>query len=128
MPWRPSLHNIPGREAQWFSSIWGSHDCFCGCGDPIGHINSLNNRFRDGGAPRPPPGLDQPNPDPQQGPERPLRPLPALPAPADPDPAPRRGGGADGGGAAGAAAAGDHGGCDEGDLEDLFAAAAEDDM
>nr|BAB79371.1 ORF2 [Torque teno virus] len=128
MPWRPSLHNIPGREASWFTAFWHSHDCFCGCGDPIGHINSLTNRFNNSGPPRPPPGLDQSTSGQPQGPGVAPRALPALPAPADPEPPPRRGGGGDGGDAGGVVAAGDHGGYDEGDLEDLFAAAAEDDM
>lgn len=128
MPWRPPLHNIPGRENQWFASVFHAHAAFCGCGDVVGHLNSIAPRFPNAGPPRPPPGIDQPNLEGPEGPGGPPRAVPALPAPADPEPAPRRGGGADGDGAAGAAAAADHGGYEEGDLEDLFAAAAEDDM
>lgn len=54
--------------------------------------------------------------------------MPALPAPADPEPPPRRGGGADGGAAGGLAIADAPGGYGEDDLDELFAAAAEDDM
>lgn len=54
--------------------------------------------------------------------------MPALPAPADPEPPPRRGGGADGGAAGGLAIADAPGGYAEDELDDLFAAAAEDDM
>nr|BAB79341.1 ORF2 [Torque teno virus]BAB79395.1 ORF2 [Torque teno virus] len=128
MSWRPPLHSIQGREDQWYAGIFHTHFAFCGCGDPVGRINRIAHRFPNAGPPRPPPGLDQPNLGGPEGPGGAPRALPALPAPAEPEPAPRRGGGADGDSAAGAAAAADHGGYDEGDLEDLFAAAAEDDM
>lgn len=128
MPWRPPVHNVQGRENQWFAAFFHGHAAFCGCGDPVGHLNGIAPRFPNASPPRPPPGLDQLNPEGPAGPGGPPAILPALPAPADPEPAPRRGGGADGGAAAGAAAAADHTGYEEGDLEDLFAAAAEDDM
>nr|BAB79316.1 ORF3 [Torque teno virus] len=130
MPWRPPVHSVQGREDQWFASFFHGHASFCGCGDAVGHLNSIAPRFPRAGPPRPPPGLEQPNP-PQQGPAGPGGPpaILALPAPpAEPDdPQPRRGGG-DGGAAAGAA--GDRGDrdYDEEELDELFRAAAEDDL
>ncbi|AXQ66290.1 MAG: hypothetical protein [Anelloviridae sp.] len=129
MPWRPPVHSVQGREDQWFASVFHGHASFCGCGDPVGHLNSIADRFPRAGPPRPPPGLDQPNPE--QGPAGPGGPpsILALPAPpAEPDdPQPRRGGG-EGGAAAGAA--GDRGDrdYDEEELDELFRAAAEDDL
>ena len=81
--------------------------------------------------PPPPPGLRPPRPPAPAGPGGPPGHFPALPAPpAEPNnPAPRRGGGEDGA-AAGAQDAGD-GEPDAyaaEDLEELFRAAAEDDM
>lgn len=130
MPWRPPIHSVQGREDQWFASFFHGHASFCGCGDPVSHLNSIAHRFPHAGPPRPPPGLDQPNP-PEQGPAGPGGPpaILALPAPpAEPDdPQPRRGGG-DAGAAAGAA--GDRGDrdYDEEELDELFRAAAEDDL
>nr|BAB79311.1 ORF4 [Torque teno virus] len=126
MPWRPPAHNVQGRESQWFAACFHGHASFCGCGDFIGHINSLAPRFPNNQGPPHPPALNRP---PAQGPESPggsILPLPALPAP--PDPPPRPGGGEDGGDAARGAAGAAEGAYGEEDLELLFAAAEEDDM
>lgn len=128
MPWRPPVHNVPGRENQWFAAVFHSHASWCGCGDLVGHLNSIAPRFPNAGPPRPPPGLDQQNAEGPAGPGGPPAILPALPAPADPEPPPRRGGGADGGAAGGLAIADAPGGYADDDLDELFAAAAEDDM
>lgn len=126
MSWRPPVHSIQGRENQWFAAFFHSHTTFCGCGDPIGHINRIAPRFPNAGPPRPPPGLDQQNP-----PEAPPAPggPPALPAPpANPNNPPPCHGGGDAGDAAGAP--GEDGGrdYDAEELDELFRAAAEDDM
>nr|UTS84092.1 ORF2 [Torque teno virus] len=130
MPWRPPAHDIPGRESQFFAATFHMHASFCGCGDFLGHLTSISVRFPAAGPP-PPPGLRPPRPPAPAGPGGPPGHFPALPAPpAEPDnPAPRRGGGEDGA-VAGAQDAG-HGEADAyaaEDLEELFRAAAEDDM
>lgn len=126
MSWRPPAHNVQGREGQWYASFFHSHNCFCGCGDPVGHLNRIAPRFPNARGPPPPPELNQ-----ALGPPNPGAPpaiLPALPPPANPDDQqpPRRGGTAAEGAAGhgdGADAAADYG---EEDLELLFAAADED--
>lgn len=109
MSWRPPNYNAYGREEAWYRSILSSHNCFCGCIDPVRHLNIIAGRLAN-----PAPATDS------------IRPLPALPAP--PEPQPRQAGGSeDAAGVRGEE--GDGGGAyGEEDLEELFAAAAEDDM
>lgn len=126
MPWRPPAHNVQGRESQWFASTFHAHASFCGCGDFIGHLNSLAPRFPNNQGPPHPPALNRPPAQGPEGPGGPIVPLPALPAP--PDPPPRPGGGEDGGDAARGAGGAAEGAYGEEDLELLFAAAEEDDM
>lgn len=117
MPWAPPIYNVQGREEVWFQSVSSSHAVFCGCLDPVDHLRRIAARINN--APQQPPA----NPD-----NNTLRRLPALPAPPEP-PAeqPRRGGDTEEGrgGDGGEDAAGAYG---ERDLEELFAAAEEDDM
>lgn len=101
MSWRPPAYNLAQREEHWYQSIVSSHATFCGCTDLIRHFCILASRFSTT------PSV-----------------IPALPAP--PEPQPRPGGNTEGAaGDPGDAAAGHYG---EEDLEELFAAAAEDDM
>lgn len=126
MPWRPPAHNVQGREGQWFASTFHAHAAFCGCGDFIGHLNSLAPRLSNNQGPPHPPALNRPPAQGPEGPGGPIVPLPALPAP--PDPPPRPGGGEDGGDAARGAGGAAEGAYGEEDLELLFAAADEDDL
>lgn len=38
MTWKPPQYGIRGRENQWIGSIIQTHDCFCGCDDPLKHL------------------------------------------------------------------------------------------
>ncbi|QXM18813.1 MAG: ORF2 [Torque teno virus AZ6_5] len=110
MPWSPPTANLQGRENSWLQSVFLSHATFCGCPDPVGHLHRVYTRQQSGGPspPRTPTGA------------------PALPAPPSPDPPPRPGGELEGGrGDAGGEGAGAY---REEDLEELFAAARDDDM
>lgn len=78
--WRPPTRNVPGQEQGWYDSVFSSHNAFCGCGDPVGHINNLATRLGRSGRSRHPASPDTPPP---------VRPLRALPAPEPPVP-PRR--------------------------------------
>ncbi|BAB18901.1 hypothetical protein TTV14_gp1 [Torque teno virus 14] len=130
--WFPPVHNVAGQERNWFESCFRSHAAFCGCGNFIGHLNNLADRYNHPGGPRPPGG---PGP---QAPVPTVRALPALPAapsrPLPPPPPPCRGAGGEGGGAdRDAGGAGDAGavagrGGDYGpeELEQPFAAVAGD--
>nr|BAB79331.1 ORF4 [Torque teno virus] len=100
MSWAPPLFNSKQREDQWYQSIIFSHNTFCGCGDLVRHFCVVASRFT----------------------EPPV--VPALPAPV---PAPPRRGTEEEGGDRGEDAA-DRGPYAEEELEDLFAAAREDDM
>ncbi|AJP36578.1 ORF2 [Simian torque teno virus 34] len=102
--WEPPQQSIAEREDDWYRSVWWSHLCFCGCGDPSFHFSLLAHRNQGprgppGGPPAPPGG---PGPRPLgQGPPQNLArflPLPALP-PA-PERQPPRPGDGDGGAAA----------------------------
>lgn len=100
MSWAPPLFNAKQREDQWYQSITHSHNTFCGCGDLVRHFCIVASRHT----------------------EPPV--VPALPAPV---PAPPRRGTEEEGGDRGEGAA-DRGPYAEEELEDLFAAAREDDM
>lgn len=78
--WRPPTRNVPGQEQGWYDSVFFSHNCFCGCGDPVGHINNLATRLGRSARSRHAASPDTPPP---------VRPLRALPAPEPPVP-PRR--------------------------------------
>nr|AIY70063.1 ORF2 [Torque teno virus] len=112
MPWSPPRHNITTREDLWVQSVVYSHDTFCGCDNLLEHLTGLL------GGVQPPPPRDPAPPT--------IRSLPALPPAPQPPEEPRRGGdtdgdrGRDGGDAAGA--------YEPEDLEELFAAAEQDDM
>ena len=129
MSWVQPVSNSHVREQQWFQSVLTSHDCFCGCGDPVLHFTNLATRFNRVHAPYPP--VDPPYPPPPRRSR--LRGLPALPAPENP-PAPWPGAGGDAagnpeGGQRGQStgdAAGDD--FDPADLEDLLAAVEEDEQ
>ena len=129
MSWVQPVSNSHVREQQWFQSVLTSHDCFCGCGDPVLHFTNLATRFNRLHAPYP--LVDPPNPPPSRRPR--VRALPALPAPENP-PAPWPGAGGDAagnpeGGPRGQStgdAAGDD--FDPADLEDLLAAVEEDEQ
>lgn len=91
--WVPPTQNAPGREEDWFRSIFTSHRAFCGCGDPVLHLSTLAATY----------GF-QPGPPPSGGPRERLTPplirgLPALPAaPTTPRPPPCGGNGGRGAG------------------------------
>lgn len=127
MPWRPPAHNIQGRENQYFAAVYHAHAGFCGCGDPIGHLIVIAARYPQAG-PAPPAGPQAPAPAGAGGAPPGLPALPAPPHQAD-NPQPRPTGG-DGGAAGGAQDGGDEGpgAYGEEELEELFRAAAEDDM
>lgn len=103
MSWRPPAYNAQGREEHWYKSILESHLTFCGCGDPVRHFCVLASRFATT------PSV-----------------IPALPAPTEPPPRP--GGDTDAAAGGPGEAEGEPGVYAEEDLEDLFAAAHEDDM
>ena len=117
MSWRPPVHNAPGIERNFYEACYRTHAASCGCGDLLGHITRLVDRY--GTPPRPGPPTDPP---PR------LRALPAPPpAPSrNQDPVWPGGDGGDAGGAApgGDAAADDPYAADE--IEQLMAAAEED--
>lgn len=37
----PSLYTPRRQELQWIGSIIQSHDCFCGCDNPVGHLATI---------------------------------------------------------------------------------------
>lgn len=41
MSWKKPEYGIKGRELCWLNSTIQSHDCFCGCNDPISHMIKL---------------------------------------------------------------------------------------
>ncbi len=41
MSWKKPEYGIKGRELCWLNSTIQSHDCFCGCNDPITHMIKL---------------------------------------------------------------------------------------
>ncbi|BAB79319.1 unnamed protein product [Torque teno virus 28] len=101
MSWRPPAYNLAQREEHWYKAILESHSTFCGCSDVVRHFCVLASRLAT-------------NPSV----------IPALPAP--PEQQPRPGGDTEGApGDPGDAGAGRYA---EEDLEELFAAAAKDDM
>nr|BAB79327.1 ORF4 [Torque teno virus] len=117
MSWRPPSQNLLQREEAWYSAFLSSHSTFCGCTDPLLHITLIAGRLTN-----PVPVTRQPETPPNG-----LRGLPALPAPPEPPaPPPRPGDGT--GEEDGAHGEGEGGRYAEEDLEELFAAAAEDDM
>lgn len=38
MTWQAPQYGIKGRQNQWINSIMASHDCWCGCHDPVYHL------------------------------------------------------------------------------------------
>lgn len=38
MSWSKPEYGIRGRELNWLQSCIQSHDCFCGCKDPVSHL------------------------------------------------------------------------------------------
>ncbi len=38
MSWQPPQYGVKGREQNWIHSLMSTHDCFCGCNDPITHL------------------------------------------------------------------------------------------
>lgn len=44
MTWKPPQYGIRGRETQWIGSIIQTHDCFCGCEDPLKHLITAASR------------------------------------------------------------------------------------
>ncbi|AXQ65759.1 MAG: hypothetical protein [Anelloviridae sp.] len=112
MPWSPPKHNIRTREDLWVQSVIYSHDTFCGCDSVLQHLTNL---------------LGGLQPAPPRDPAPPaIRSLPALPPASEPPEQPRRGTDTDAGrGEDGEDAAGAY---EPEDLEQLFAAAEEDDM
>lgn len=112
MPWSPPKHNIRTREELWIQSTVYSHDTFCGCNNIPQHFTSL---------------LGGLQPAPPRDPAPPaIRSLPALPPAPQPPEQPRPGGDTDEGRGDDGEDAG--GAYHEEDLEELFAAAREDDM
>jgi hypothetical protein len=119
MSWRPPVHNAAGIDRNWFESCFRSHASSCGCGNFIGHLNTLAARYGFTPGPAPPPGGPGPRPP------VPVRPRHAAGDGEPPRALPWRGDGGEGdagppteGGAAGGAA-------DEyrdEDLDELFAA------
>jgi hypothetical protein len=98
MTWRPPVHNAHGIERNLYECVFRAHAASCGCGDLVGHISLLAQRY--GAPPRPPaPGAPRPQ----------IRRQLALPAPpANPQQANPEWPGGDGGddGAGGPAAGG----------------------
>lgn len=41
---KPCLYQGKGLETQWKNLIFNAHDLFCGCNDPINHLNEINKR------------------------------------------------------------------------------------
>lgn len=37
----PALYRGRSLEQQWLNNIYGSHDLFCGCPDPIKHLQEI---------------------------------------------------------------------------------------
>lgn len=74
--WCPPVHDVRGREHQWYEACYRSHGAFCGCGNFINHLSYLGERYGFRPGPRAPgaPGVG--------GPPPPLR--RALPAPESP--------------------------------------------
>lgn len=113
--WEPSTQNVSQREESWLQSVVGTHNMFCGCGDPGFHLALLlHSEGRHAGGPGGPPPPPAPRPPSVGGPGNDLPrflPLPGLPpAPEEPEnpPAPCPGGpGEDAGGAAAAGSGGD---------------------
>ncbi len=38
MSWQTPQYGVRGRELNWLQSTLQSHDCFCGCNNPIRHL------------------------------------------------------------------------------------------
>lgn len=38
MSWSKPQYGIRGRQLNWLQSCLQSHDCFCGCKDPVSHF------------------------------------------------------------------------------------------
>lgn len=76
--WCPPVHNVSGREHQWYEACYRAHGAFCGCGNFINHLVDLGDRYGFHPGPRAPgaPAVG--------GPPIPLR--RALPPPAAPEP------------------------------------------
>lgn len=132
--WSAPLHNVQQREEDWFRSGWWSHQSFCGCGDPTFHFSLLGHRagrhWGGPGGPPPPPGPIVP-PAIEGPPGAPGGPAPILPPPPPeppeyPRPNPCRSGGEAGGGGRGHADGEPPADWDEGDIQALLDAAAED--
>lgn len=75
--WIPPTQNVTDREGDWFRSVYCSHKCFCGCGDPVRHLASIAAAV----GYQPPPGSRQaPGPSGTPPLVRGLRALPAAPS------------------------------------------------
>lgn len=121
--WCPPVHDVRGREHQWYEACYRSHGAMCGCGNFINHLAYLGERygFR--------PGNRGPGSSGVGGPPPPLR--RALPAPPAPEPSQQANnnnnqrwpgdGGNEGGAAGGEASSGDAA-LPEDDLDGLLAA------
>lgn len=119
--WCPPRGDVSTRESRWYDAVRGSHDAFCGCGDPVLHFSRLVARSNHQGPPTPPT-------DDRAPPRTPVRRLLPLPSYPGEGPAPRWPGG-DGGAAGGDRREGGDGGARAAeeeyqpeDLDELFGA------
>lgn len=47
MTWQQPQYGVKGRELNWLQSTIQSHDCFCGCNNPVKHLIEI--ALRSGG-------------------------------------------------------------------------------
>ncbi len=45
MSWRPPVHNAPGIERNLYEAWYRTHAASCGCGDLLGHLTRLVDRY-----------------------------------------------------------------------------------
>lgn len=121
--WCPPVHDVRGREHQWYEACYRSHGAMCGCGNFINHLAYLGERYGFRPGPRAPGGPAV------GGPPPPLR--RALPAPEPPQGNNNNNqqsqrwpgdGGSDGGAAGGGDSGRDAAELPEDDLDGLLAA------
>lgn len=79
--WCPPVHNVNGREHQFYEGCYRFHASFCGCGDFVTHLRYLADRYGFRPGPRAPgaPGVGGPDVPPRRA-------LPAPPAAAPDNP------------------------------------------